>query len=198
MKSKKSRKGKKNVPRFVLPNPVVESKSRYFNASGLVPDTGGFHLVSAIGNGVLPTERIGGACRLTRVQINAQLTAATAAVNVTRIMVVYDPIPNGDYPPLIALLHTESTFGFITATMVNRFLVLSDNTYVTAGNADVSGRNTIHIKHDFEVDLPLTYNLGVAGTIADAVNGAVYIVSICDTDNGVTFDHVTKVTFLDV
>jgi len=162
-------------------------------------------LLNGITRGDDINQRNGRTVNMTTVQIKIRLNCVTTpAFCQTRVLLVYDKQTNGtafttgdligDVPPV----HSSTIFNFILLENRRRFIVLKDEMYLL-------GQSGFYEKFYWGfwtvvVDLPVVFNAGNAGTVADISTGSLYLVSMSDTSalSNNTFSFCSRLGYFDV
>lgn len=148
------------------------------------------YLLNPIARGDDYTERIGRTVTLKSLQIKAQMyvTPTTGVDQVGRMLVVYDKQPNASAVTAAQLFNAsaDSTRPFQFRNLENRerFVVLADVTKTLSASAESGSKAFFKIYK--KLNLPMTFNSGDAGTIADIVTGSIYVVCTGSEASGAT------------
>lgn len=129
-------------------------------------------------NGLVPnstaTGRIGRRIMMKSIYIRLvwSLAATTTGGSPLRMIVVYDKQSNGAAPAVTDVLLTDSAISPNNISNRDRFVVLCDKLVdPVAVGSQFQVADVVYKK----LNLPVQYNAGTAGTIADITSGAVYI-----------------------
>jgi len=158
----------------------------------------------ALLNGIAPgsdiDERVGREVMMKSIQFKAvtYATPATGEDQLHRVLIVYDRQTNATALTAAEVLSTANVLAPRNLENRKRFSILFDRTY-TINDSDEPGTfRTIkfyrHLKH------PITFNAGVAGTVADITTGSVYLVMIGSNAAGDTagsIQYSSRIRYLD-
>ena len=142
-----------------------------------VTTAGNLILINGCVQGTSMTTRIGN--RITLKSIRIIFGSAYTAVNLTgnqvlRVKVVYDKESNGAAPTAAQILAADAWNYPNNLFFAGRFLTLYDKTYTpnNQGQANTADFNDdIYVK----MNLPVVFNSGNAGTVADISSGSIYL-----------------------
>lgn len=143
------------------------------------PDTtGDVILLNGIARGDDINERVGR--RVTIRSLEAHLydtvTKDTGVDQVHRVLIVYDMQSNGTAPVVTDVLVSASTTSLKNLDNRNRFRILYDQAWTL--NASGESDSQKHITKYMRVNLPVQFNSGDAGTIADIQTGSIYFICL--------------------
>jgi len=153
--------------------------------------TGGLQLLNGCARGDDIAERTGRQIMIRSIDILGwySVTAATGTDQVQRFLVVYDKQTNA------AAMTIAQLFGAPAAAMLpvthpilenrTRFVVLYDSGPVVL-NATAEAGSRVPFHWYKAINLPVTFNAGDAGTVADIVTGSIYAVCVGSNVAGVT------------
>lgn len=148
-------------------------------------------LINGLTQGTTANTRVGSRIELKSVAFRANFQSGTSATGVTplRIKIVYDKQSDGAAPAATDIMAGDSIDGHNNLANAGRFITLFDQTWQPVsgfgGGASGAGASQAQCLEGFvKCALPVKYNSGNAGTIADIVAGAVYVLA---WTNGVTF-----------
>jgi len=138
------------------------------------------------------TERTGREIRMKHFQISGQcyVTAGTGVDQIHRVLVVYDRQTNGT---ALTTADVLSRFFGNLAQDINlaynldnrrRFEILYDRKFSL--NASGEAFSSRDFKFSRRIDLPVVFNAGVAGTVADIATGSMYIITYGNVAAGAT------------
>lgn len=126
------------------------------------------------------------------------VTAATGVDQVQRVLVVRDKQPNGAALTFLGVLNSVSTTALTNMANSSRFDVLLDRAFPLNASAEPGSIRR------WMVELPLgfrqSFNLGVAGTVADIVTNSLYLMLVGSEAAGVTagsMAYTSRVLFTD-
>lgn len=139
---------------------------------------------------------------MTRLQLRWRATNTAATPSFGRVLVVYDTQTNGtaltsgdlvgDPPPIVA----SSVYKHIEYQNRRRFIVLRDEILLLGPTAQFE--RTLIADWDLRIDMPVIYNSGNAGTVADISMGSLYVVSWSTAAaGGGTFSFDSRLGYFD-
>jgi len=129
-------------------------------------------------NGLVPdstaTGRIGRRVIMKSLYIRVLATLATTSTQGApiRMLVVYDKQSNGAAPAVTDVMTTNSFISVNNISNRDRFVTLCDQVLPNIGTGGNFTENLVVYK---KINLPVQYNAGTAGTIADITSGSIYI-----------------------
>lgn len=185
---------KKDVTAGVLWNPTT-----YAGVAGQLT------LLNGMVYGGTAGQHIGRSVTLRSIAFNTALGfTSTGGAPILRVLIVYDRQPNGAAPAVTDILYANDPSAPMNLNNSKRFKVLHDwrpdEINPTAG-AGISGPA---VQHSFyrKLQLPMEFNTGSTGTIADITTGSIYALTFCtkmDAGAAVTLNHFTtaRVRFTD-
>lgn len=165
-------------------------------------NTGGnVSLLNGVAPGVDINHRIGREITMKSILVKGQhyVTAATGTDQVQRIMIVYDKQANATAPTTATVL--GAGFGLYSPKSLEnrkRFIVLYDRHFTMNASGEPGAQR--FFKFYKRVNLPMTFNAGIAGTVADIVTGSLYIVGVGENAAGPTAGAITvncRIRFID-
>lgn len=137
--------------------------------------TGTLLLLNGVTQGTSATTRLGRRTTMKSIyiRINVALAATTAGASPLRYMVVYDKQTNATAPAATDILVADAIVNPNNLSNSRRFVTLMD--WVTPDGIGVGG--PVSANHTFykKLNLPVEYNVGVAGNQADIQTGSVYV-----------------------
>lgn len=140
--------------------------------------------VSLINGSVQGTDeitRLGREFQMTSVYLNGSVASAatTTGLGEIRIIIVYDKQVNGNGLGIGDFLVSDNTFALNNLNNRKRFKVVMDQRLELGGLATVqSGTPSVRVVNEFrKISFPTECNAGVAGTVADIVTGALYLIT---------------------
>jgi len=149
--------------------------------------TGTVALLNGVATGTDFTNRIGRKVCWKSIVITGvcESTNATAAVNLGRVMIIYDSQPNGALPVGTDVLLTASALSPMNLNNRDRFRVIMDK-YLTFGieerGAGTSvADKTVNMVHKYKKITYETIFDGTAATIADIQSGSIFILTVGTT-----------------
>lgn len=103
----------------------------------------------------------------------SNFAATTTGFGYLRYLVVYDRQANAQAPAVTDILFSDDVLSQMNISNKDRFLILASGTFdpLSAQGNGISSEVEIFK----QLDLPVQYNAGTAGTIADIQTGSVYI-----------------------
>lgn len=130
-------------------------------------------LLNATVPGTTATTRIGR--QITMKSLELRSTASLASTSTQggscRLLIVYDKESKGAAPGITDILESDSFYSFKNLSNPQRFVTLVDHVYDSLTSA---GDFTVDFNTYRKMALPVQYNTGSAGTVADINWGAVY------------------------
>lgn len=163
------------VPRYAL----GEFKSVDVNADMACDTTSSVQLLNGIARGDEINERNGREITIMSIQLNAlfKATAATGTDQQQRLLIVYDRQTNA---AACTFAQVVSTAGVLTPRNLEnrrRFKILFDRTFVISQTVAAEPGNQMICKFYRRLRLPVTFNSGDAGTVADITTGSLYAIA---------------------
>lgn len=129
-------------------------------------------LCNGITQGVTPTTRSGRKVLMTSILCNWVVRQIGGNGGNFRIVLIYDKSPNGAFPASADIFEQDNFLSGMNLSNSDRFQVLMNEiTPPTGTTAGWTQSGTFYRK----LNLPIQFNNGNAGTIADITTGAVYI-----------------------
>lgn len=142
-------------------------------------------------------------------QSRPMATGANTSSQLARMMLVWDETPNGVTPAITDILTQATSQSQLNINFRDRFRILWDKTWAldpitmstTATQSVASaGRSLYPVKKWKKLNHEMIFNAGIAGTIADVVSGALFLVTIgmngAGADDG-TFSVSTRIRYSD-
>lgn len=180
-------------PRTVLRTggllPYPSNIERKFLDTAIVDDvstTASITALNAMNSGTTASNRIGRRILMKSLQVRALIEredpASTTAEHM-RMMVVYDRQANGALPAITDILVTASVEALRNMANVGRFFVLFDE-FIDVSTA-AGGRSQQSFNKFVKFNLPVFYNAGIAGTVADIATGSLLMVYVGNRAAGV-------------
>jgi len=147
--------------------------------------TGAVLLVNGIARGDDIGERNGRQIVMKSFEIRAQdwATIGTGLAQSHRIMLVYDKQANGAALTVAMVLLTASITSPRNLENRQRFVVLMDKV-VNLAEDGAGGLSSVMWQAYKRLNLPVTFNSGDAGTVADIITGSLYLLYIGDKAAG--------------
>lgn len=168
-----------------------ELKAADTSANLACNSTGTLALLNGIARGDDISERTGRQVIMKSMQLKLQssVTVTTGADQVHRYMVVLDTQTNAAALTLAQVLGGSSTVAFPLLENRMRFRILYDRFIPLNGSGEPGSQRTIFVSKTLNV--PVTFNSGDAGTVADIVTNSLYLIVLGDQAAGVTAGAVT-------
>jgi len=179
-------------------------------APGGVTSTGAAYLLNGIARGDDITERNGRQVTMKTIEVNAVFQPTTPALDsvptCVRMMIIYDRQANAAALTPAQVLGTVGDGNAVIRpkNLENRerFLILRDMKFgLSSGEAEDFRAAPKIVKFYQGVNLPVTFNAGDAGTIADIITGSLYLLVISDDPAGapeqVAFKYTSRVRYSD-
>lgn len=147
--------------------------SALFSASTV---TGQLVLLNGLVTGSAATERIGRKVFMKTLFIRfvgSRTTAPLVGDSPVRMVIVYDKQSNAVAPLATDILQNDRISGLTNLSNAERFRIVMDKEFSlgTTNNTAVAWKKYI------KLNLPMTFNTGAAGTIADIQTGSMYVLS---------------------
>lgn len=145
-----------------------------------VATTWNFALVNGIAPGTGSSARIGSRIEVKSIafRVNCQTTSNATNGSPLRVRIFYDKESNGAAPAATDVFNQNDINGMNNLLLGGRFITLFDKTWDPvlsgvggAGAGAVQGQT---LEGYVKVNLPVKYNAGIAGTVADIVSGSIY------------------------
>jgi len=165
----------------------VEKKWVDIAQNGAFPSataTGALTLLNTLSQGTTPNTRVGTRVEVKSIAIKGLVQAGTGAGNTLeplRIKIVYDKEANGAAPAATDILVNDFIYGHNNLANGGRFITLMDKIYEplipSIGASQIGTGGSIVINEYIKCNLPVKYNTGNAGTIADIVSGSIYMLT---------------------
>lgn len=156
------------------------SATLFTSASGTASVT----LLNGLTQGTTPNTRVGGRIEVKSISFRANFQSGTSATGVTplRIKIVYDKQTDGAAPAATDVMSFDSIEAMNNLSNAGRFITLFDKTWDPVvgygGGASGAGATQNQILEGYvKCALPVKYNAGNAGTVADISAGAIYILA---------------------
>jgi len=143
-------------------------------------------LLNGMAQGTTASTRIGRRINIKSIQWMFDTESSTTSVwNGFRYMIIQDTQANAATPAFTDIYDVAQPTTFRNVSNMPRFKVLFDSKEVlsvgpTPGAGGVPGSDTIATVHQgyLKVNIPVQFNVGVAGTVADIQTNALYFVMI--------------------
>lgn len=130
-------------------------------------------------NGLVPdataTGRIGRKILMKSLLLRAELRLASTSTQggYGRYLVVLDKQANGEAPAVLDILLADAMQSPMNISNSNRFRILAEGFFTEASSNGTYTSEGVEVYK--ELNIPVQYNTGTAGTIADIATGSVYI-----------------------
>lgn len=144
-------------------------------------------LVNGLTQGTTASTRVGRQILMKSVEIKGHFVAdSTTSITPVRCMLVLDHQPNGAAPAFTDIYDTAVPSSLRNISNKKRFKVLFDSGIIAiTGNTSSSNENTlVPYEHYRKLKVPVQYNSGNAGTIADIATNSLYMCFIGGTASG--------------
>lgn len=169
------------------------------NMPALAATTGTVTLLNGMVPGVDPNQRVGRRTIMRNLYLRLTLvTAATTTLSgLYRFLVVYDKQPNAAALTAALVLEQNELEGQHNLGNSRRFKILVDKTKLIASTGTPQ---SILFEVKKKMNLPIEFNAGIAGTIADITTGSLYLIVFATGTHGVAIpdaDMVSRVMFSD-
>ena len=151
--------------------------------------TAALTLLNGISQGTTSSTRIGSRIEIKSVQFRSNYQSGQGATGVTplRIKIIYDKEANGAAPNATDIMAVDAIDGLNNLNNAGRFITVFDQTWdPVTGPSLGSGPGCAQaqiLDGYVKCNLPVKYNGGNAGTVADISSGSLYVLS---WSNGVT------------
>lgn len=175
------------VPMKTAPRPgKPEWKSVDVNGNLDVDTTGALVLLNGIARGDDISERTGRKVTLRSIQLSlkSNVIGGTGVDQINRLMLVLDNQTNAAALTILQVLNTVNPLSMKNLENRSRFIILMDRVFPLNATAE-SGSMAIN-KYYKKVNIPVVFNSGDAGTVADIVTGSLYLIAVGDAAAGVT------------
>jgi len=163
----------------------AELKNIDITGNCVVNTVGAIVLLNPLAQGYDNGYRVARFVKLTAYELRAYVTSASeASAQTARLIIVYDRQTNGAAPVMLDILSVASPISTYNSFNLDRFEVLYDNLYaVREHGTDFKQPN---FDEDGELSHTCNYNSSSTATVADYVNGAVFLLSIGNVAAGET------------
>jgi len=153
----------------------------YTNTGTAFTDSGNIFIINGLQPGTGASQRIGKKVTmrslLFRVSIAANAPGAIVFQGNVRALIVYDKQTNATAPTVANILEIASGVSPMNMDNRDRFVVLMNKTVpIDQSGGHQSGQMRFYKK----LSLPVIFNNGAAGTVADITSGSVYMVLISE------------------
>jgi len=176
----------RGYPRGITRTELKSCDTTLSTASNRCDTTGDVTLISGIARGDDINERTGRKVTLKSIELHlyAKVTAGTGVDQTQRFLVVYDKQANATALTITDVLVSASTMALQNLDNRNRFRILYDQVFHLNATAESDSAKTLVLKK--AINLPMTFNSGDAGTIADITTGSVYFLCMGSEARGNT------------
>jgi len=185
---KKRKKSKKNYNKASRGLILAEGELKAVDVSG----SPGFNtgatctLINGVARGDEISERIGRKTTMKSIQIRIKATSGTAT-EACRFLVVYDKQANAAALTAATVLNAATVEDMKNLENRSRFWILHDEQFVMGASGGTTGIPTMReLSWYRKVKLPVIYNSGDAGTVADITTGSLYVITIGSEAPGAT------------
>nr|WAE42749.1 MAG: capsid protein [Cressdnaviricota sp.] len=168
------------------------------NGTASCDNTGAIVLLNGMAPGSGASQHIGKEIIMKSIEFKAQGQNNYATSGTARMLLVYDRQSNGATPAITDVLIAATVQALRNLDNRKRFKILMDYKCSMTGNAGgvFSANHTFYrrLRH------PVEFNAGVAGTVADIISGAVFLITLGTQVNGsaITFGETTRIRYTDV
>nr|DAW01721.1 MAG TPA: STNV protein [Cressdnaviricota sp.] len=168
-----------------------ELKAADVSADVACDSTGTLALLNGIARGDDINERTGRQVVMRSLQLKLQtsVTAGTGTDQVQRYMIVLDSQTNAAALTLAQVLGGSSTIAFPLLENRMRFKILYDRFVAFNATAEPGSKKTFVINK--KLNVPVTFNAGDAGTVADIVSNSLYLIVLSTNAAGATAGSAT-------
>lgn len=167
--------------------PSGERKAIDVDSSYECSTTGSIAIINPCARGDALNERIGRKTFLRSLYLRGLIspTLTTGISQTGRVLVVYDSQPNGALPAITDVLNAVHTLSHLNLSNSLRFRVVYDQSF---GLTDATGTSNKYETFEAfrKLNLPVHYNSGDAGTIADITTGSLLIITVGSVASGAT------------
>lgn len=169
--------------------------------------TGSVALLNTVAQGASVNQRVGKRVQLKSLQARGFIqNSATASINDTAMLIVYDRRPTGALPAVTDILTAVSSLAMNNDANSGRFSILKRVDFLLAGNSSAAANytETMAQSADFYLDLkglPTAYKAAATGAIGDIEQGALYLVTVGVTAAGTaaaTASLAFRLRFVDI
>jgi len=174
-------------PYVIRPGPMPEKKWKDVSTAATFDLTGTLALLNGLDRGDDDGSRIGRKVTLKSLELRgvAKATVETGLAQAIRVIVVYDSQTNAAAPGITDILNTADAVSLRNMNGSTRFKVLID-WYGALGDATGDQRQPAFMHEYRKFSLPMQFNNGDAGTVADIVMGSIYMVTVGELAAGAT------------
>lgn len=166
--------------------PRVDAKAVTVAVSTAANTTGAITLLNGIAPGTDIDQRLGRAVIMDELQLilTDNVTAGSGIDQYHRLMLVLDRQPNGAALAILDVLDVVATNSHPNLANRSRFLILKDELHPL--NAAAEPGSFRSYRWQFPLRTRITFNAGVAGTVADIATNSLYFICIGSAVAGVT------------
>ena len=160
-----------------------------YTGSIVADTTGALGLVNGCIQGADRNNRVGREITMRSIQVTglSAVTSATGLDQTHRVLLVYDSQPNGTALTVAQVLDTTGinvTLAQKNRDGIRRFTILLDRLMRLNSNAEPGGAEAW--RYYRRCNLPVRFNSGNAGTVADIETGSLYLISLGSLAAGAT------------
>jgi hypothetical protein len=171
------------------------------SAAGVADTTGAVILLNGIARGDDVSERIGRLVVMEGVEYTlvSYVTPGTGIDQTHRYLLVYDSQSNGTAPLITDVLVSASTVALPNLANKLRFKILADEVKALNATAEPGSYWATGMRKR-RISLPVRFNSGDAGTVADIQTGALFLITLGSIAAGATagsFSGRVRVTYRD-
>lgn len=183
-----------------FPTPRPELKAAYATPGLNINTTGALTLLNGLVPGTDVSQRVGRAVLLRELELRLQftVTAGTGVDQFVRYMIVVDRQPNGAAPVITDIIRSASVTSMSNIDNARRFSFLQDSTFHLNATAEPDSQRAFVLTRPLSI--PVQFNAGTAGTVADIVTNSVYLVVVGSEVAGATAATVggqSRIRFFD-
>jgi len=173
------------VPRRSIPYP--EKKWKDVSTACSFDTTGTLALLNGLDRGDDDGSRIGRKCTMKSLELRgvAKATVDTGLAQAIRVIVFYDSQTNAAAPGITDVVNTADAVTLRNMNGSSRFKILVDS-YDVLNDAAGDDRRPAFFHEYRKFSLPMQFNNGDAGTVADIVCGSVYLITLGELAAGAT------------
>jgi len=153
------------------------------SAPPVTTGTGVLTLLNGCQQGITATTRLGRRVTLKSIYIRAnfQVASATTGSCPVRILIVQDRQPNGAAPTAIDILAADQINGLNNLSNSRRFVTHFDHVIPVIGTAGPQAQSAVLHKN---VNIPVEFNSGTLGTVADISSNSLYALVYANNGTG--------------
>lgn len=184
------------------PGPYLSSRIELkqidvYTGSIVADTTGALGLINGCIQGADRGNRIGREIFIRSIQITglSSVTSATGLDQTHRVLVVYDSQPNGvalTVAQVLDVTGVNPTLALKNRDGLRRFTIIMDKLMRLNSNAEPGGSRSWRMYK--RLSLPVRFNSGNAGTVADIDTGSLYLISLGSLAAGATAGALVATT----